>query len=88
LAEETPWRSQSNDFEIRYAASGNGGSGQYAEFELTILDPKRNMVLLAVSETVNPIKYKCDKESLERTLANVVTDAKKLLFQGTANTAK
>ena len=45
-------------FEIRYATAlgptdvtcGNGGSGQYAEFDLTILDTKTHVVLWALLE--------------------------------------
>ena len=77
-------------FEIRYATAlgptnvsgGNGGSGQYAEFDLTILDTKTHVVLWALSETVTPIKHKSDQESLEQALANLVADTKKLVSTG------
>jgi hypothetical protein len=77
-------------FEIRFTSqigtttvmSGTGGSGQYFQFSLVILDPKTRIVLWAFTESVpQAANHAASRKKFDDAMTAIVTDVKKLAGQ-------
>ena len=82
-------------FEIRYetplgpitVSQGGGASSKLPQIRLSIFDPKTHAVLWAFSELMVSTKHKSDREHLDETLNNLVSDVKKLVSQVPQNSS-
>ncbi len=80
--------------EIRYEApmgpvnvsSGNGGSGQYPQIRLSILDPKTHMILWAFTEPVRQVrKHATELQNFKEALATLMADVRTLAAPASAS---